>query len=622
MGTRALHRCLLFVAALCLAALGPLAATPAYAAPGDQIEKYAITYTIAPDGRVDVSETIDMTFGSSGRHGFERTLVTRERWDDKQDATFPISNISVTSPTGAPTQYTVKSAENGSDATTAIRIGDPDRYVDRRETYVLKYSVAGAMRPFADHDEFSWDATGFDWKMPMRNITVDVTGPRAPQETICFAGPVKSTTPCTSKSVSVSTATFTQSSLPQGQNLTVAIKLPKGAVTNPNPRLVPNAAAESQRQLLLAGGATGLTALLAPLVGLLHWRRNGRDERYVGLAPGTVPLAGAPAATGPDTITNIPVAFSPPRIPVGEAGLLIDGAVDIRDTTATLIDLAVRGALTLADSGGSNYRATLRDPGVAAAPHEVVLLNALFRGAGPGASVELGQRGTLTDAHEEVSRSLRSQVTERQWFRRIPGGGSGVRLGAGSLWIVVIAAFWFFPQLGSGLLGSVLGGAGAIGPLVWILPLIPVIATVLVVRAKMKRGQRTAQGRAVTDQIEGFRTYLATAEANQLKFEEGEDIFSKYLPWAIMLDLAERWATLCEQLVRMGRIPEYQPTWYAGHYSGFNVIYLNDALAHSSMPEPPAPSTGSSGSGFGGGSSFGGGGFSGGGGGGGGGDSW
>ena len=43
----------------------------------------------------------------------------------------------------------------------------------------------------------------------------------------------------------------------------------------------------------------------------------------------------------------IPVAFSPPRIPVAEAGLLIDGQVDARETAATIIDLAVRGALTV-----------------------------------------------------------------------------------------------------------------------------------------------------------------------------------------------------------------------------------------------------------------------------------
>jgi hypothetical protein len=78
---------------------------------------------------------------------------------------------------------------------------------------------------------------------------------------------------------------------------------------------------------------------------------------------------------------------------------------------------------------------------------------------------------------------------------------------------------------------------------------LPIIITVAVIRTKLKRGQRTAEGRAICDQVEGFRNYLATAEADQLKFEEGEDIFSKYLPWAIIFG----WPTAG---------PGSAPTWW------------------------------------------------------------
>jgi uncharacterized membrane protein YgcG len=170
---------------------------------------------------------------------------------------------------------------------------------------------------------------------------------------------------------------------------------------------------------------------------------------------------------------------------------------------------------------------------------------------------------------------------------------------------LVIGAFWLSAWL-----------------LLILVPLLPVIITVAVIRSKLKRGQRTADGRAICDQVEGFRTYLATAEADQLKFEEGEDIFSKYLPWAIIFELAERWAKICADLVAMGRIPDVVPYWYTGNFynlAAFNPSFLTSSLTSAATP---APSAGSSGSGFGGGSSFGGGGFSGGGGGGGGGGSW
>jgi hypothetical protein len=92
-----------------------------------------------------------------------------------------------------------------------------------------------------------------------------------------------------------------------------------------------------------------------------------------------------------------------------------------------------------------------------------------------------------------------------------------------------------------------------------LIPLLPIIITVAVIRMRLKRGQRTAEGRALCDQVEGFRSYLATAEADQLKFEEGEDIFSKYLPWAIIFELADRWAKICGDLMAMGRLPNETP---------------------------------------------------------------
>ena len=90
------------------------------------------------------------------------------------------------------------------------------------------------------------------------------------------------------------------------------------------------------------------------------------------------------------------------------------------------------------------------------------------------------------------------------------------------------------------------------------------------------------------DQVEGFRTYLATAEADQLRFEEGEDIFSKYLPWAIVFELADRWAKICGDLVAMGRLPNDTPYWYAGNYNmaAFNTGFLTSSLTSAATPAP------------------------------------
>lgn len=584
----------------------------AAAATGDEIDSFAVTYDVQPSGVVQVRETITYRFGAgSGRHGIERYLVTREKYDVEQDQVYEITNIQVDSPDPVATQFSqrVDETNDGRGAELRLRIGDPDETISAdTATYVISYDVAGALRTSGSYDEFYWDATGFDWSAPMRQVRVQAEVPGGAQAVTCFAGPVRSTQPC-DRARAGRTATFATAGLAAGDGMSIGVKIAPGLVADNRPHLVPDGSALTTAEKVAiagVGGAGALSLVVAPIAGWLWWRRHGRDQRYAGLAPGTVPLPGQRAEVvlhDPDL--PIPVAFSPPKIPVAEAGLLIDGQVDTRETAATIIDLAVRGALTVQSTGEDDFRVTLVDPNRATAPHEMVLLTSLFAGAPPGASADLGARGSLVTAHNAMQASVRNQVAARGWFRKVPSASATTGLGFGAFALVFFGIF----ALGAAVL--------------WILvPLLPVLITIAVVRFKLRRGQRTPDGRAVTDQVEGFRTYLATAEADQLRFEEGEDIFSRYLPWAIAFELADRWAKVCADLVSMGRIPDTTPYWYVGNYYGFaafNTSFLTSSLTSAATP---APSAGAGGTGFGGGSSFGGGGFSGGGGGGGGGGSW
>ena len=610
----AAHAAVRLAAALALAlGLVVLVAPPAHAA-GDQVDSFDIRYMLQPDGVLHVQETIDWRFGDdSGRHGIQRDLVTRERYSDTEDAVYGVDHLEVSSPDSVSTRYATSTSDTDGGRTEElnIRIGDPDRTISASTaTYVLDYDVTGAVRSFNGYDELYWDAPGFGFDASMRRVSVTAEVPGGAQDVSCFWGPVRSTTPCpTARKTAAGRAEFGVTDLPASQSMSFGVKITPGLVSDNSPHLEPDASklSSSQKAGLTGLGVAGAVSLIgAPLLGLRWWRRHGRDQRYAGLAPGTVPVAGQTAHIVPnDPDIPIPVAFSPPHIPVAEAGLLIDGQVDTRETAGTIIDLAVRGAVRVESQSDDDFRVTLLDPDRATAPHEMVLLTSLFSGQPPGATVDLSTQGSLTRAHRAMQTSVINQVTARRWFRKVP---SATAAGSVSFGAVVVVAFVAF-QLGAAVL-------------LVLLPLVPILITVLVIRAKLRRGQRTPDGRAVCDQVEGFRTYLATAEADQLRFEEGEDIFSRYLPWAIVFELADRWAEICSQLVAMGRLPDAVPYWYAGNYSMafFNTSFLTSSLATAATP---APSTaGSSGTGFGGGSSFGGGGFSGGGGGGGGGGSW
>jgi uncharacterized membrane protein len=125
---------------------------------------------------------------------------------------------------------------------------------------------------------------------------------------------------------------------------------------------------------------------------------------------------------------------------------------------------------------------------------------------------------------------------------------------------------------------------------------------------------RTAEGTAMVRRVRGFRRVIETAETHMSRWAEEENVFTRFLPYAVVFGLTEKWAKAFAQL---GIEPD-TTSWYAGQHA-FTGAAFADAIdgfavtTGGTLASTPA-SSGSSG--------FGGGGFSGGGGGGGGGGSW
>ncbi|MFZ1410556.1 MAG: DUF2207 domain-containing protein [Micropruina sp.] len=601
---------LLLAALLALFVLG-VAAAPAHAAGADQIDSFTIAYTVRPDGVLEVQETIVLRFGSSsGRHGLERFWVIREPYDDRQDAVYRIEQIDVSSPSGAATQWsrTDSNASDGRLAVMRIRIGDPAVTISQpTATYVLRYHVYGAMRSHQGFDSFYWDATGDRFPL-VKNAAVKVEVPGGALDVFCSAAEPGVRADCDRARIrSDKSAEFAHKTLQPGQILTVEVMIAAGLVADNKPHLEERADAAAERfaQGLLIG--SGVAAGIIPLIGWWYYRRNGTDKRFVGLPPGVLPIRGQVPREVPDQDVEIPVSFAPPRLPLAVAGLLLDGTTQVRHTTATLVGLAVSGAIKL--RSGPDPEARLIDPRRVPDKPSDLLLDSIFDSG--QTSVALDVQGALSEGHDDIVKYVARQADQGKWFvRRSP------RKAAGSVGIgIAAAAFSGFVTFGSAVL--------------MVIPVaVSLIATVAVVSAKLTRGQRSGVGRALTDQVEGFRTYLATAEADQLRFEEGEDIFSKYLPWAVLFDLADRWAKVCAELVEQGRLDPRAPLWYYGDAwnvgnMGGSMDRINSSVATAAFDA----SSFSSGTGFGGGSSFSsggssGGGSSGGGGGGGGGGSW
>ncbi|MCV2393728.1 DUF2207 domain-containing protein [Actinotalea sp. M2MS4P-6] len=594
-------------------------AGPAAADSEDVITSYDEAITLDKDGTAHVVLDLTMDFGQSPNHGPYLTYVVKQYYDDTQDRVYRYSRLRVSSD-DAPDA--VSTEEDGDEL--VIRIGDEDTTITGEHSYRITYDVDGWVNPAGypfpsgelDQDELYLNVIGQYWTVPLENVTVTLDAPGEITDVACYAGPTGSATPCDDATSKGSQAAWRQSLVSPGEQLSVVAAMPAGTV-HTEPILQERWAPE--RAFALSAGS-GLGAALVALVGggLAIWRvrRRGRDQAYLGLTPGLEPAPGQEHATGPRRSTPISVQFTPPPgLHPGQLGTLVDEQADVRDVTASIIDLAVRGYLVIERIGDpqpgsrkADWRLTRTDkPDSDLVGYEHRLLSALV---GTRSSVELSElRTTFLSSLQRVQALLYEDVTDRGWFSANP---RTVRM----RWI---AAGVGLVVLGLGL--TVLLAATTHAGLV---PLPLVLVGFLVVILSKFAPARTAAGSAVLAQTEGFRRYLATAEADQLRFEEGEDLFSRYLPYAVAFGLTERWTRLFAELAARG-VPLATPTWYVGpwghaYFWAYAGAFEQDLSGFTSVADTAisAPTPGSSGSsGF---SS--GGGFSGGGVGGGGGGSW
>ncbi|WP_407342000.1 DUF2207 domain-containing protein [Pengzhenrongella phosphoraccumulans] len=585
-----------------LCALAVAGALPAQAtARGNQIDRYDVGVTLAADGTMAVVLDFDFNFGDDPGHGPYLTLPTAQGYNDEYDRVFEFTDFTATSEdaSAAPADLDL-TEENG---WLQVRIGDPDvDDVSGVHHYTVTYTVRGLVNG-ADAssvgDELYWNVIGDQWEIPLSNITVTVDGPAPVAQVACFAGPVGGTGTCDSSTADGARAQFTQGTLRPSEALTIATSYPAGTFTDVEPILQEIWTPAKAFALTPWTGLAAAAVLLGGLGFVLaRIRQRGRDEQFLNQTPGLAPTDGQPGAVGPrDRRTPIAVHFTPPAgFHAGQLGTLIDERADPRDVTASIVDLAVRGYLRIEQTAEANFLGRgadwrlvqLRPADAELAPYERTLHDGIFAGR---SDVSLsGLKTTFAASMAAVQSELYEDVTTRGWFR---GNPKTVRLH----WLLAGIALTTV-----GILLTVLLAALTHWGLVGLGVLVVGVAVLLVARTAPAR---TATGTAVLAQTLGFRQYLATAEAEQLRFEEGEDLFSRYLPYAIVFGLTERWAAVFARLAAQGR-PVAEPTWYVGpgyHVGAFwlatnsfgHAMESFSAIATQSISAPTPGSSGSSG---------------------------
>ena len=520
----------------------------------------------------EVEERIRWDFEGAQKHGIFRRIPVRYRRPYLPDTRMAIDVESVTDENGLPWTW----RESASGDSLEIRIGDPQVTVSGEREYRIRYRVGRGLLYFEDHDELYWNATGNDWPVPIEAASASVELPSGTTASVarnaCFAGPTGSTlADCSERSEGSALRFSAARALPPGSGLTVVVGLPKGFLPEPS----------SLRRLLERAFDFLSLWLLLPIFtfGLLwrQWRAHGRD---------------------PGAADALPVRYEPPAgLTPAEVGTVVDESADTLDLTATILDLAVRGLLRIEEIEGSGFlflssrdyrlhRTGTSDAGLK--EHERLLLAAVFAS---GPSVLLSDlKNKFYESIPGIKRALYKELSgEAAYFPTSPDRVRNNYRLAG----IAVAALGFV-ALWAGQSPLAIG--------------CPIAAGAIAMAFSGAMPRRTQKGRRACDDILGFREFVKRVDQDRLERTGGKtaDRFEKILPYAVVLGVADHWATVFADIYLQ------PPSWYHSdrYGSGFRAQdFVSDVGSSlSSIGGTLTSQPGSGSSGFSGGSSGGGGG--------------
>jgi len=568
---------------------------------GWDIKDFNTTIQINKDSTMTVTEHISADFTDEEHHGIFRDIPVQYKDTAGNESAIPIHVKSVTDDSGKAWQYEV----NDQGDYIEIKIGDPDVLLNDVENYNITYTAERALTNYEDHDELYWNATGDKWEVPIEKAEATIKLPQSVEtsklKATCYTGSYGSTDKnCTSKVVDGTTFQYTataaskdDAALSEYEGLTIVAGYPTGIIqpSPPSPETIFARAPWYEKIYLFFFTNWGL--MIPVFIGALMtflWTTKGRDP-----------------STGRTAI--MPLYEAPDGLKPTEVGTIIDESVDIRDITAAIIDLAVRGYLKIIETKDkalffnvTNYKFKLLKKDYSSdsslQDFEKKILDAVF-----DFDDERDLKDLQNDFYKDIP-DIKTKVydglVKKGYFPNSPDKtraiyqGIGLALLTGPLFLMGLVIS-FFPW-------SVVVGVMASG-------------LIILIFGKFMP-TRTLKGVETRYKILGLEEFIKTAETDRLKFQEKENIFEKLLPYAMTLGIAEKWTKAFEGIYKT------PPSWYSSNdpnfMSHFSTYYFLNSInsLNNTMSTTMQSSPRSSGSGFGGG------GFSGGGGGGGGGGAW
>lgn len=540
-----------------------------------KIEKFSAEIFVQPDSTLDVTETIDVNFIGVW-HGLYRTIpveyVTPQGFNYSLFVKFKGATDAADQP------LKVESSRQGHYLKWKIYVDDA---TDAERTIKLHYQVRNGLKFFEDHDELYWNVTGDEWDVPVGNASAQiflppgVTGVRTNEFTGAY-GSRSQNAAVTSSENTVEVSMVRPLSFHEG--LTIVVGWDKGFVKEPGTSDLINQFLASNWPIFFP----------VPVFVFMFWlwSSRGRDPRV-----------------GP-----VAVQYTPPEgMTPAESGTLVDEMAAMRDITATIVDLAVRGYIVIEETEKSgvvgmllhtkdyvfHLKKGLREwSGLKA--HEMALLAGIFSN-GAQTDVELSSlQNVFYKNLPGIKNNIFDELMEHGYFQHRPDYVRGAFIGgavvAGAL--LAAAGISLSQKMGMApapfLVAAVLS-AGIVAGFGWFMP------------------ARTADGAKALAGVLGFEDFLSHVEADHMdRISQTPETFEKFLPYAMALGVEKKWVGAFQNIYTQ------PPSWYQGGYSNgafYPVMFissLDNMTTRASSVMASAPRS-SGGSGFGGGGSSGGG---------------
>ncbi|WP_049577589.1 DUF2207 domain-containing protein [Nocardiopsis sp. SBT366] len=481
---------------------------------------------------------------------FTRALTATMLYDTDNDRRFEINGVSAVDSGGSTLQ--VETEET--DGALLVRIPTEGTRGVR-----LSYRVSGTVGEVSQGVQLEWRAVGA-YSHDVRSTDVTVTAPQPPEALSCLAGEPRSAMYCTASDMGgdAVVAHFLQADMTPSDRLDIVVNYPPGTAEG-EPILSRRWSLASAFQVT-PGTASVFGLLLLVLVGglIALIRIRGRDER--ALHNEAAEGDHAPVARG----EHGRMRFAPPDdVHPGQIGTLVDERVDIADLTGTVLDLAVRGHIRVEELPHEHFTSVdWRLVRLDGPPEEVLLssewllLDALF---GDRRSVRLSELGSSRHSEDfparvdRVREELYRDMVRLKWFSRSPSRVRGTWTTVG---MVLTAS------------GVVLTGLLAVFTSAAFTGLAVIIAGAAVTAGAQYMPAKTKLGSSVYAHTMGFRDYLLSQRAQSAPPGERVELYSRYLPYAVIFDDVDRWANILASAAIADLSPEELDGdglhWYTG----------------------------------------------------------